>query len=210
MSLQDTLRTQLTPELFDQVVDSLGDNFNYDLIPRSRLNKVIRERDTAREQLENSPPQGQATPPASAPTTPPATPQTPDVDVEALNASWQTKMDEAIQGVKIQFATLEKLKEANAIDAELIFKAGLLDTASFKMDATGNVTGIDEAIAALKESRGVLFTQTTPKGTGKVGGNNGGDGGTVTTKEQFMALPLDQQMSFKTANPEVFKSFLNS
>ena len=52
MSLKDTLRQKLTPELFTQVTDALGDDFNFDVVPRSRLNKVIGQRDTLKEQLE--------------------------------------------------------------------------------------------------------------------------------------------------------------
>ena len=54
MSLKDTLRQKLTPELFTQVTDALGDDFNFDVVPRSRLNKVIGQRDTLKEQLESA------------------------------------------------------------------------------------------------------------------------------------------------------------
>ena len=54
MSLKDTLRQKLTPELFTQVTDALGDDFNFDVVPRSRLNKVIGQRDTLKEQLETA------------------------------------------------------------------------------------------------------------------------------------------------------------
>ena len=33
MSLKDTLRQKLTPELFTQVTDALGDDFNFDVVP---------------------------------------------------------------------------------------------------------------------------------------------------------------------------------
>ena len=39
MSLYDSLRKALTPELFTQVTDALGDDFDYDVVPRARLNK---------------------------------------------------------------------------------------------------------------------------------------------------------------------------
>ena len=51
MSFQDTLRKSLTPELFTQVIDQLGDDFDFDLVPRSRLNKVIKQRNDFRDQL---------------------------------------------------------------------------------------------------------------------------------------------------------------
>ena len=51
MSLLDTLKKNLTPEQFSAVQDALGDDFNWDVVPRSRLNKVIKQRDDARQQL---------------------------------------------------------------------------------------------------------------------------------------------------------------
>ena len=51
MSLYDSLRKALTPELFTQVTDALGDDFDYDVVPRARLNKVIKQRNDLRDQL---------------------------------------------------------------------------------------------------------------------------------------------------------------
>ena len=51
MSLYDTLRKNLKPDLFTQVTDQLGDDFDFDLVPRSRLNAVIKQRNTLREQI---------------------------------------------------------------------------------------------------------------------------------------------------------------
>ena len=43
-------------------------------------------------------------------------------------------------------------------------------------------------------------------------GKDGGDEGfeTVKTKDDFLKLSTNAQMAFKKANPEVFKTFLNS
>ena len=54
MSLLDTLKKNLSPEVFSAVQDALGDDFNYDVVPRSRLNKVIQQRDEARRQLNGA------------------------------------------------------------------------------------------------------------------------------------------------------------
>ena len=130
MSLLDTLRKNLTPEMFTQVTDQLGDDFDYDLVPRSRLNKAIKQRNSLREQLaEVSQLQGGSTK---------HTDEDDDdeldlpgkkkeVDVKALEAEWQRKQTEAVTAVKIQYAALEKLRAANAIDAELIWNAGIID-----------------------------------------------------------------------------------
>ena len=59
MSLLDTLKKNLTPEQLSAVQDALGDDFNYDVVPRSRLNKVIQQRDEARRQLNGAGSNGQ-------------------------------------------------------------------------------------------------------------------------------------------------------
>lgn len=48
MSLLDTLKAKLDPELFAQVTDALGDDFDYDLVTRARLNTVIGQREAAK------------------------------------------------------------------------------------------------------------------------------------------------------------------
>ena len=49
MSFQDTLRKSLTPELYTSVIDQLGDDFDFDLVPRARVYQVIKQRNTLRE-----------------------------------------------------------------------------------------------------------------------------------------------------------------
>ena len=44
MTFLETLRKNLTPEQLTAVQDAVGDDFDWDLVPRSRLNKVIKQR----------------------------------------------------------------------------------------------------------------------------------------------------------------------
>ena len=221
MSFYDTLRKNLTPELFTQVTDQLGDDFDFDLVPRSRLNKVIKQRNELRDQLaEGSQPQGSK---GKAPNEGDDDDdfRMPDkgkgksagqeVDVEALKAEWLKEQGDAVNEVKMQYAALEKLRAANAIDSELIWQAGLIDKSKLTVEADGTIKGLDEAITELTKNRANLFG----KGRGGVPGGTGKDGGdesfaTVKTKEDFLKLSTQDQMSFKKANPEVFKTFLNA
>ncbi len=50
-------------------------------------------------------------------------------------------------------------------------------------------------------------TDGVPGGTGK-DGDDEDKGGSVTTREEFLKLPIDKQIAFKQANPEVFKTFM--
>lgn len=223
MSFYDNLRKNLTPELFTQVIDQLGDDFDFDLVPRSRLNKVIKQRNELRDQLaEVSQPQGSK---SKAPNEDDddddfqmsgkgkGKSAGQEVDVEALKAEWLKEQGDAVNEVKMQYAALEKLRAANAIDPELIWQAGLIDKSKLTVEADGTVKGLDEAITELTKNRANLFGK--PKGKDGVDGGTGKDGGdegfaTVKTKEDFLKLSTQDQMAFKKANPEVFKTFLNS
>ena len=160
MSFNDTLRKNLTPELYTQVMDQLGDDFDFDLVPRSRLNKVIKQRNELRDQLaEGSQPQGGKGKSAGQ-----------EVDVEALKQQWLQEQGDAVNEVKMQYAALEKLRAANAIDPELIWQAGIIDKSKLTVEADGTVKGLDEAITELTKNRANLF--------GKAKGKDGVDGGT--------------------------------
>ena len=225
MSLKDTLRQKLTPELFTQVTDALGDDFNFDVVPRSRLNKVIGQRDTLKEQLETAL-KGTQTKGGSED-------DDDDDDFQMLDTTKgkgkkqssgttlteeeiQRRINEATQQaqneVRIQYAGLDALRNANAVDPDLVFT--LIDKSKLKFDDSGKLTGIDEQITALKTSKPNLFPDggnkggrnNTPGGTGKDGGSEKFE--TVKSKEDFLKLSTADQLKFKEAHPDVFKSYL--
>ena len=205
MSFQDTLRKNLTPELFDQVVDQLGDDFDYDLVPRARLNKVIGQRNDLRAQL--------------AGTTPPQDPITKGkngeddgdsgTDIEELKKQLKAQSDKEIRDVKIQFAALEKLRSAAVIDPELVWSSNAIDKSKLDLDKDGKLTGMDEIITQLKKDKAHLFKvagDAIPSGTGKDGGSEF-EG--VKSRDEFLKLPADKQIAFKQKNPEIFKTFMS-
>ena len=212
MSFLESLRKNLTPELFLQVTDQLGDDFDYDLVPRSRLNKVIKQRNTLREQLEGHPqPQGSSQDDDEDVLVTQATNATEKVDLEALKSQYEQEQTKAVNGVRIQYAALEKLRAANAIDPELIWQANIISPEQLTVDDHGVVSGLDEIIAELVKSKPHLFNKQSngvPGGTGKAGGDEGYN--KVTTKEDFLKLSTEDQVAFKRANPELFRTFLNS
>ena len=221
MSFYDNLRKNLTPELFTQVIDQLGDDFDFDLVPRSRLNKVIKQRNDLRNQIaEGSQPQGSkakgheddddsgdGTGTGGDAGTGNGNGQ---VDIEKLQKQWKAQQDKAVQDVKIQYAALEKLRAANAIDAEVLWNAGVIDKSKLALDATGALTGLDDIITQLQKDKAHLFKSDTdgvPSGTGK----DGGDGFKgVTDRAAFLKLPVDQQIAFKAANPTLFQQFMTA
>ena len=225
MSLKDTLRQKLTPELFTQVTDALGDDFNFDVVPRSRLNKVIGQRDTLKEQLESAL-KGTQTKGGSEDDDDDDDFQMPDTTKGKgkKQSSGTTLTEEEIQQrineatkqaqneVRIQYAGLDALRNANAVDPDLVFT--LIDKSKLKFDDSGKLTGIDEQITALKTSKPNLFPDgnnkggrnNTPGGTGKDGGSEKFE--TVKSKEDFLKLSTADQLKFKEAHPDVFKSYL--
>lgn len=224
MSLKDTLRQKLTPELFTQVTDALGDDFNFDVVPRSRLNKVIGQRDTLKEQLETAL-KGTQTKGGSEddddddfqmPNTTKGKGKKQSSETTLTEEEIQRRINEATQQaqneVRIQYAGLDALRNANAVDPDLVFT--LIDKSKLKFDDSGKLTGIDEQITALKTSKPNLFPdggnkggrKDTPGGTGKDGGSEKFE--TVKSKEDFLKLSTADQLKFKEAHPDVFKSYL--
>ena len=213
MSLYDSLRKALTPELFTQVTDALGDDFDYDVVPRARLNKVIKQRNELRDQLAGNTQAQHGTSKTdedddelnagkSAESKP--------VNVAELRAQWQKEQDAAVKAVRLQYAALEKLRAANVIDPELIWSSNVLDKSKIDLDDKGQVTGLDDMLTQLQKDKAHLFKKATdgvPGGTGKEGDDEG-KGGSVTPREEFLKLPIDKQIAFKQANPEVFKTFM--
>ena len=214
MSLYDTLRKCLTPELFTTVTDALGDDFDYDMVPRARLNKVIKQRNELRDQLAKGPqPSGGKTGEDDDDDDDTGTPKgktkSENVDIEALKKQWQQEQKDAVKEVKIQYAALEKLRAANVIDPDLIWTSSILDKSKIDLDDKGAITGLDEQLTQLKTDKAHLLKTDVPGGTGKEGGEGGGDkGGTVSTREDFLKLSVEDQLKFKQDHPEVFKTFL--
>ncbi|WP_301003042.1 phage scaffolding protein [uncultured Duncaniella sp.] len=223
MSLLDTLRKSLTSELFAKVTDALGDDFNYDQVPRSRLNKVIAQRDEAKRQLEtltqgsdgddddddsDDGGAGGGTPPAKQKKAPAGGFTQKDLD-DAVQAE-KDKAATELKNLRLKFAATEKLHGANIVDPDMVLSAGLIDLTKVTTNDNGVITGgLDEQITELTKNRPYLVAAGSggaPKGTGKSGGAD--DFGSITSKEDFLKLSTEQQLKFKEANPEIFKGFM--
>ena len=220
MSLLDTLRKNLTPEQLSAVQDALGDDFNYDVVPRSRLNKVIQQRDEARRQLNGAGGQsdegddgvgGSGASGAGSGNAGGASKGFSQADIDAAVQADKDKHATAMTNMQKRYAASAKLREANFVDPDLVLSAGLIDFEKITLDAAGTVTGgLDDQISSLAQSKPYMVGSNggAQRGTGKDGG--GTDFGSVTSKEEFLKLSSEKQMEFKKANPEVFKGFMNS
>lgn len=217
MSLLDTLKKNLTPEQLSAVQDALGDDFNYDVVPRSRLNKVIQQRDEARRQLNGvgTGGQGDDGDDGGAGSGNGAGSGAVDkgftqADIDAAVQAVKDAHEKELKQLRMNHAVLAKLQEQNFVDPNLILSAGLIDTTKVTLDDNGVITGgLDDQLSSLAEARPYLKNGSNggQRGTGKQGGSD--EFGSVTSKEEFLKLSYEKQLEFKKANPEVFKGFLN-
>ena len=217
MSLLDTLKKNLSPEVFSAVQDALGDDFNYDVVPRSRLNKVIQQRDEARRQLNGAGTGGQGDDgddggagSGNGAGSGAAGKGFTQADIDAAVNAAKADHEKQLKQLRMNHAVLAKLQEQNFVDPNLILSAGLIDTTKVTLDDNGVITGgLDDQLSSLAEARPYLKNASNggQRGTGKQGGSD--EFGSVTSKEDFLKLSYEKQLEFKKANPEVFKGFLN-
>ena len=212
-TILETLRKNLTSEQYTAIMDALGDDFDWDVVPRSRLNKVIKQRNEAREQL------------AGKSHNPGIDDDDDDVggtagknnggDTSDTIKNMQKQHKTEMANLVIRYSALDKLRAAKAKDPELILNAGLLDLKGAKVSDDGKVTwptGESDPFEALakNESYKYLFDgdagssgdkgkgsdkgadDDVPPGTGKDSGagDNGG-------KNQLDAM-LDQAMGMSS------------
>ena len=217
MSLLDTLKKNLTPEQLSAVQDALGDDFNYDVVPRSRLNKVIQQRDEARRQLNGAGTGSQGDDgddggagSGNGAGSGAAGKGFTQADIDAAVNAAKSDHEKQLKQLRMNHAVLAKLQEQNFVDPNLILSAGLIDTTKVTLDDNGVITGgLDDQLSSLAEARPYLKNASNggQRGTGKQGGSD--EFGSVTSKEDFLKLSYEKQLEFKKANPEVFKGFLN-
>lgn len=183
MSFKDTLKKALTPELFTQVTDTLGDDFDYDMVPRSRLNKVIGQRNDYKRQLEeglDSKPdddEGNDGDQKQQPGGNKGGKSFTQAEVDALLKAEKDKYDTELENLNKQTATISLLKAAGAINPEMLIKAGMIDPSKLTKDKDGKYTGLDDDIKSVKEGNAYLFGEgddNHQRGTGKDSGEGSG------------------------------------
>ena len=186
MSLHDDLQKKLSAEQMQQLDDILGDDFDWDLVPRNRLNKVIAQRNELRKQID----------PLKTPTKKkdPKKPTSEDGDGDDSGVTYtQEELADLLQqerdrvqgelnAFKVKQATLSKLQTEKALDPELVY--GLLDATKLSLNDKGELQGLDDAgFKAIKESKQFLFGEpednnnNVPPGTGRDGAGSSGKGG---------------------------------
>lgn len=186
MSLHDDLQKKLSAEQMQQLDDILGDDFDWDLVPRNRLNKVIAQRNELRKQID----------PLKTPTKKkdPKKPTSEDGDGDDSGVTYtqeelanllqqeRDRVQGELNAFKVKQATLSKLQTEKALDPELVY--GLLDATKLSLNDKGELQGLDDAgFKAIKEGKQFLFGEpednnnNVPPGTGRDGAGSSGKGG---------------------------------
>lgn len=221
MDLLEMLRNELQPDVYTKVLDTLGDDFDshdIDVVPRTRLNEVIKQRNQLRKQLGA----GGTTQPTSKPASTAGENEDESVDIESLReslqntlrAAWEQEQQTREENLRIEFAVLNQLREDGAIDPELAFTQ--LDRSKITRK-DGKLEGYQEQCDALREAKSFLFKQrrnkrdTADTGTGKDTGEFGSETpGSEMTREKFLQLSYKEQLAFKQTYPDAFAKLLNS
>lgn len=175
----------MTEELATKIAEMSAEELK-GLIPKSRLDEVIKERDDAKTAKDDVLKELGALQKANG-------------DVQSLKDKIKGLEDDAAEKEKTHAAELQTLKVNNAVDTALLgakavnVKAvkALLNLENAELDENGTVKGLAEQIEALKaaEDSKMLFGSSTMKGA-KTGdaGNDDGDKGVDTSKMTYSEL----------------------
>lgn len=178
MNFLEKLREKLGPELAAQVEDAVGDDFNFDVVPRSRLNKVIGQRNALQSKLDavstntkgetDDDDDSAVEPPVPATTNKSKSTGAEGSDVETLKSQHAKELADVAK----RYAVLDKLRAEGARDPKLILSQIDLEKVTLKDDDT--LEGLDDILTPWKESHSYMFNSendddSAPSGTGRSG-----------------------------------------
>lgn len=173
------------------------------MIPKSRLDEVIAERDSAKKDHAEVLKQLGALQKASG-------------DAEDLKAQIKKLQDDATEAEKTHAAEIKALKVNNAVESALMgakalnVKAvmALLNLENAELDGDGTVKGLAEQIKTLQsaEDSKFLFGSSTPSMKGaKVGESSDGDESDGMTMEKFRKMSPADRLDYSMKNPDAYK-----
>ena len=206
MGLYDDLKKNLDPETLAKVTEQMGEEYDFNQVPYSRLQKVVRERNELRDKVntnanqnndddqnlsgasgqQNQQGQGQAQNQQQ-----PAGLTQADLQKAIAKATKeaQAKADKQIADMQLRSAALLQLRDANCIDPEVLYDSIRVDKSLLSLDSTGKVEGLAEQIETLQKASPAYFgaasDKDVTKGTGKTGGGNEDPGNADLESKKF-------------------------
>ena len=190
----------LTEEQATKIAEMFAEEMK-GMIPKSRLDEVIADRDNAKKEHADVLKQLGAL-------------QKETGDVQSLKDKIQELQDNAKEAEKTHAAEMQTLKINNAVETALLGAKALNTTAvkallkleGAELDADGTVKGLSDQIAALQKSDAYLFGSSTPTMKGATNGESGNeDGDKSMTIEKFRKMSPSERYNYSITNPNEYK-----
>jgi len=181
--IMETLKEKLGEELYKQVTEKLGDtklmiDDGQEHIPKSRLDEVIKQRDTAKEELvktgekikefatlvENNKELSEKV-------------KTLNTDIETSKTDYDAKVEKMNFNHSLESA----IRKTGALNIKSVIAN--IDTSKITLDGE-HFKGLDDQIKSIKESDPYLFGKSINKGSPPPGTNDGDIQPTQTAKGQ--------------------------
>lgn len=197
MTLLEKLREKLGPELAGQVEDAVGDDFDWDFVPRARLNKVIGQRNTAQSKLQayldkqasnaegdddDDIPNAEGN---NGNTETRRHNKANEVNIDELNAQHQKDL----ANVAKRYAVLDLIRAKGALDPKLILGQLDLDKMNLKEDDT--LEGFDEQFNPWAESHSYMFQNSNSNSDNSNDGIESGTGKNAAGDNSTDVDPFD-------------------
>lgn len=183
MTLLEKLREKLGQELMSQVEDAVGDDFDWDVVPRSRLNKVIGQRNALNSKLQSLSSGSTAEDDDDDSGKGSSTKGTEGNEIETLKAQHKKELDD----ISKRYAVLDKLRADGAKDPSLLLGIMNLDKITLKED--GTLEGYDDQITPKKTSHAYLFN--TASDDSHKGDDDSAAGGTGRKSQSDNSYDVD-------------------
>lgn len=197
MTLLEKLREKLGPELAGQVEDAVGDDFDWDFVPRARLNKVIGQRNTAQAKLQayldkqasnaegdddDDIPNAEGN---NGNTETRRHNKANEVNIDELNAQHQKDL----ANVAKRYAVLDLIRAKGALDPKLVLGQLDLDKMNLKEDDT--LEGFDEQFNPWAESHSYMFQNSNSNSDNSNDGIESGTGKNAAGDNSTDVDPFD-------------------
>ena len=190
----------MTEELAAKIAEQSAEELK-GMIPKTRLDEVIAERDAAKKDHADVLKQLGVL-------------QKETGDVQSLKDKIQELQDNAKKAEKTHAAEMQTLKINNAVETALIGAKALNTTAvkallkleGAELAEDGTVKGLSDQITALQKSDAYLFGSSTPTMKGATNGESGNeDGDKSMTIEKFRKMSPSERYNYSITNPNEYK-----
>ena len=168
MSILDAIGKKIPADLFAQLKEALGEDFDMAYVPQTRFNAVIKQRNEYKAQLEELDVEPLPTKPKVKEAEP--TPDKTKKEIEELQAAHAKE----VKDLQVRYALTDELRGAKCKNPDLLISK--FDTSKLEFDESGKLKGHADVLKKFQESDPYLFEAPgdgVPSGTGAFGGKPG-------------------------------------